>query len=133
MSRSVIYTNNGTSQNVSDGGAISLGNIIRRYGCNCQLLNNAINLDGTGYYDISGTVTLVPSAAGTVTVTGYQDGNIIPGVVSSGTVAAEDTTITLPIVGMIRNVCCQTVSNLTFVLSGGEAEITNVSMKVTKT
>lgn len=133
MSRSVLYFNNDTSQTVPEGGTIALGNTIRRYGCNCTLNNSLITLNGTGYYDISATVTLTPSEVGTVVITAYQDSNPVPGMTTSATVAATDTTVTVPIIGVVRNTCCQEMSNIKFVLTGGAASVTNISGKVLKT
>ena len=133
MSRSVLYFDNNTSQDVVDGGTIALGNTIRRYGCNCQLDGNLVTLNGTGYYDISATVTLTPTAAGTVTVTAYQDSDVIPGVTASATVADTDTTVTLPLIGIARNTCVSPLTNIKFVLSGVAATITNINGKILKT
>ncbi len=134
MSRSVISMANTSSQNVADGGTLALGNVTRRYGCNCQQNGNSITLNGTGYYDISINVTAVPSAAGTLTLTVYQDSTPLPGAVTSVTVAGTDTTVALSLSDIIaRNNCCQTLSNISYTLSGVASEVTNLVTTIQKT
>lgn len=134
MSRSVICVANTSSQEVSDGGTLALGNATRRYGCNCQNNGNSITLNGTGYYDISVTVVAVPSAAGTLTLTVYQDDKPLPAATASETVSATDTTVTLTIADVIaRNVCCQQVSNISFTLSGVASTVNSMLTTVQKT
>jgi len=133
MSRAVLYTANSNNQTVGINGIISPGGVVRRYGCNIQLSGNAVTLTGTGYYDISASITLVPSAAGTVTVTAYQDGIPIQGATASATVAAVDTSVALPVIGMARLVNPNAGSNITFVLTGVESDISNFALKIIKT
>lgn len=133
MSRSVINTANANNQTVGIGGIISPGGVVRRYGCNCQLSGNAITITGTGYYDISASITLTPSAAGTVTVTAYQDGVPLQGATASETVAAVDSTVNLTVIGMARLINPNAGSNITLVLTGVESDIVNVAEKVIKT
>lgn len=133
MSRAVIYVSNSNNQTVSENGIISLGGVVRRYGCNCQLNGNAITLTGTGYYDISASITLVPSAAGTVTVTAYQDGVPLQGATASATVAGASTSVNLSVIGIARLICPNAGSNLALVLTGVESDISNVALKVIKT
>ena len=134
MSRSAIYVVNSNSQDVVADGVINLGTVVRRYGCNLYQVGNGIRVAGAGYYSLDASVTLTPAAAGTVSVTAYKDGVVIPGSTASATVAAADTTVALPIVGVVREncPCCDDISTLTFVLSGGEATVTNIGVKVEK-
>jgi len=133
MSRAIIYATNSNNQTVGIGGIVSPGTVVRRYGCNCQLSGNGIVISGTGYYDISATVTLTPTAAGTVTASIYQDGVPLQGATASATVAAVDTTVTLPVIGVARLMCCNSASNLTMVIEGVESDISRYTIKVEKT
>lgn len=81
--KSAIYTAMQTPTAVDVGGVIPLGSLIRRYGCDIQLNGNAVNLTGTGYYDVDASVTVAPTAAGTVTATLYKDGVAVPGATAS--------------------------------------------------
>ena len=52
--KSAIFTANTTAQTVAVGGTLSLGSIIRRYGCDLNLNGNSITVNGcndAGYYD----------------------------------------------------------------------------------
>lgn len=134
MSQSAIYVVNTSSQTVAAGSTISLGTVIRRFGPNLKVSGNAIQICGNGYYDIDASITLVPSAAGSVTITAYKDNVAIPGATATETVAATDTTVNLSLSSMIREGCsyCNGLSNVTFVVSGTAAEILNVAIVMEK-
>lgn len=133
MSKSLIQTANASSQNLTEGSVISLGRVIRRYGCNCNLNGNAIEVDGTGYYKVTATVTLAPTEVGNVTVSLYENGVAVPSAFATGSVTTANNPITIPIVTTIREgCCCDGASQLTFVLSSGNAAITNISASVEK-
>lgn len=133
MSRSLIQTTNQSSQTVAENSIISLGSVLRRFGCNCRLSGNAIEVEGEGYYKIDATVTAVPTAAGNVTVALYEDGVQIPSATATESVTATDSPVTLPIVTTIRKgCCCVGASQLTLVLEQGASEVTNVSLRVDK-
>ena len=111
---------------------ISLGSVQRRFGCNCRLSGNAVEVAGEGYYTVDANVTVAPTAAGPVTVGLSVNGAILPGAVAYGTATAGDP-VTLPIDATIRQGCnCDSADNLTLVLLAGAGNIQNVSMRVEK-
>lgn len=138
MSKAAIYVANTTEQVVAINGVLSLGSVIRRFGCNncgnpiIDLAGNAISLNGSGYYDVDVSVVVTPTAAGTVTLTLYQDGVPVPGATASATVAAVDTTVTLPIDAIVRVFNNVGFSALTLVLTGAAATVDNVAVEVNK-
>lgn len=133
MSRSLIQTSNQSAQNVALNGIISLGSVLRRFGCNCRLSGNAIEVTGEGYYTIDATVTATPTAAGNVTVALYSNGVQIPGTLVSGEVTTVGNSVTLPIVTTIRQgCCCDSADNITCVLTEGPGVIENISLRVIK-
>jgi hypothetical protein len=134
MSRSAIYVVNSNSQDVVADGVINLGTVVRRYGCNLHQVGNGIRVAGAGYYELDANVVLTPAATGTVTVTAYKDNMAIPGANATFAVAETDSPVTLPIVGMIREncPCCDDVSTLTLVLSGGNATVSSAVVIVDK-
>lgn len=133
MSRSLIQVTNQSMQNVALNSIISLGSVLRRFGCNIRLSGNGIEVIGEGYYTISGTVTVVPTAAGTVSVAVYNDGMQIPGAIASGTAAAAGDPVTLPLETTIRQgCCCDSADNITLVLLEGAGEVSNVSLRIEK-
>ena len=133
MSRSLIQVTNQSMQNVALNSIISLGSVLRRFGCNIRLSGNGIEVIGEGYYTISGTVTGAPTAAGTVSVAVYNDGMQIPGAIASGTAAAAGDPVTLPLETTIRQgCCCDSADNITLVLLEGAGEVSNVSLRIEK-
>lgn len=132
MSRSLIQTTNTTSSAVALNGTIPLGSVLRRFGCNCRLNGNKIEIEGTGYYTIDGTITLQPEAAGAVTVALYENNVAVPSAVATGTVAAIGDDVTLPISTTVRETCCEGASSLALVLTEGASTVTNVSLRVEK-
>ena len=134
MAKSAIYTANLASQTVAVNGVVNPGTVIRRFGNNICLSGNAITIAGEGYYDIDASFTVSPTAVGTVTISVYKDNVAIPGATASEAVSAVSTPVNLSISALIREVypCCEAVSNLTFVLSGVPANITNSAIVIEK-
>ena len=128
--KSAIYTVNTGAQAVAEGGIISLGSIIRRYGCSLDLNGNGINIKECGYYDVDASITVSPTAAGTVTVTMLKDGVVVPGATASETASAAGDFVNLSFPPIVRE-CC-TGSTLTFVLTEGAGNVTNIAVKVKK-
>lgn len=128
---SQIYTVNSSSQLLLTGDTISLGSTVRRYGCNCILSGNSIVIDGAGLYTIDATITGSPTLAGTVTVAAFKDGVAIPGATAS-VETTSGATVTLPIIGVTREkcCCCESPSEITFVMTGSAGTITNIAVKV---
>ena len=133
MSKSLIQTTNPSSQTVAVGSILNLGSVLRRFGCNCRLSGNAIEIEGEGYYEIDASITLAPTTAGNVTVTALLDGVAISGATASESVTTANNSVSLPIITTIRKGCnCDGASSLTFVLSGLASTVTNVSVRVKK-
>lgn len=128
----LIYTANTTAQAAPVGGTINLGGIKRRSGCVLSASGDTITLHKSGYYDVYAGVTLVPDEAGTVTVSLHQDGVPVPGATASATVAGADTSVALAFPAVVRlcGQCC--TSNLTLVVTGVAASVTNAAVKVIK-
>ena len=131
MSRSLIQTVNGTSQNVENNGTIGLGRVLRRYGCNCRLNGDAVEIEGAGYYTVSATVTATPTDAGAVSAAIYKDGVAVTAANATMTAAVGDT-VTLPLETTVRLNCCDGASAITLVLTSGAGVVDNVSLRVEK-
>ena len=133
MSKALIQVANQSPQAVALNGIISLGSTQRRFGCNCRLSGNGIEVDGAGYYTIDASVTVAPTAAGTVTVALYNNGAQIPGAISSASTGTAGNTVNVSINTTIRQgCCCDSADNLTLVLLAGPGNVNNVSMRVVK-
>ena len=111
--KSALYTAMQTPTEVAVNGVIPLGSLIRRYGCDITLNGNAANIVGKGYYDVDASITVAPTAAGTVTATLYKDGVAVPGATASAAGAAG-APVVLAFPALVRQACCaaSTVSNV---------------------
>lgn len=132
MSKSMITTVNSLAQTVTAGNIIPLGTTVRRFGCNCRQDGNTIANTGKGYYTVLVSVTATPAAAGTITVTAKNDGVDIIGATGSATVAAANTSVNISLIGTIRNYSDCETSSLSIVLTGADAVINNMTVKVIK-
>ena len=130
MSKSAIYTANAVASTVAVGDLIPLGSPSRRYGCNLRQDGNGITATGAGYYLITMSATVAPTAAGAVTITGQKDGVAIIGATATSTAAAGAAT-DLAFSAIVRNIGCGS-SILSFVLTGAAATVSNFAVSVVK-
>lgn len=134
MSKSALYVANTSAQSVVVDGIITPGTIVRRFGPNIALSGNAIQIAGAGYYEINASITVEATAVGDVTVAIYKDGIPLQGATATGTAVAVGDFVNLSISAIVREFCscCDGISNLTFVLTGNDATITNIAVVVEK-
>ena len=133
MGKSLIQTVNQSSQVVAANSIIDLGSVIRRFGCNCRLNGNAIEVEGAGYYTIDCNVTLAPTVAGNVQVALYKNGVQLTGATATGSVSTAGNPVTLPIQTTIREGCnCDGGTSITLVLIAGASTVSNVALRVEK-
>ena len=100
--KSALYTAMQTPTAVAVGGVIPLGGLIRRYGCDIALNGNAVNL---------------------------ADGVAVPGATATETGAASGT-VNLDLTALVRQPCCAAGAALTLVLTGVEATVDNMALRV---
>lgn len=133
MSKSLIQTANTSTQAVSptttSPAFVSLGNVVRRYGCNLRLNGNSIEQTGSGYFEIEGTITVAPTAAGTVTVALFENGEVLAGSLVSGSVSTANNPVTLPLCGTTRNCGCECASSIAVGVIAGAGNVLNVSLR----
>ena len=127
--KSALYTAMQTPTEIPVDGILPLDSIIRRYGCDANLNGNAVNITKAGYYDVDASVTVAPTAAGTVTVTLVKDGVPIPGATASAAAAAGAPTV-LSFPALVRQPCCASGAALSLRLTGAEATVSNVALRV---
>ena len=132
MARSLIQTANQSVQTVADNSIVSLGSVQRRYGCNCRLSGNAIEIIGEGYFMVDVTISVTPTTAGQVVVALYDNGVQVQGAIAYGTTGAVGEYVTLPISTTVRKMCCDNADTLTVVLIDGAGEVNNISVRVEK-
>ena len=132
MSRAFIYTVNENAQAIAANGAVNPGNIVRRYGCAFGVNNDAVTIEGEGYYSIDATVIVAADAADDMTARLYKDGEPIPGAEATVTVSAIGDIVTLPVVAGIRKTCCDSgISFITCVLSAA-GTVENFALRLEK-
>lgn len=132
MSKSAIYVANTGAQAVAVGGTLSLGSIIRRFGCAVDLVGNGVNLTAPGYYAVNVSVTAAPTAIGTVTATLFDNGVAVPGATASAAVSTANNPVNLSFESLVRVLCNGGSGSLSVVLTGTAANVTNVAMVVEK-
>lgn len=132
MAKSAIYAVNTASPALNVGDIVPVTTTNRRYGQNIRLGGNTITLLGQGYYLVNVSATLIPAAAGTVTVTGQKDGVAVIGATGSATVAAVSTAANIGLTFIVRNDCCCNSSILSFVLTGAASTLSNFAVTVEK-
>jgi len=131
MSKSVMYAANTNTQTVAAGGVINFGSIIRKYGCNCNLVSGNAIASGNGYYRVDASITVEGTAAGTGTIALYKNGVAIPGAVAQyETTATSISTVSIPCV--IRDNCCCESETITAVVSGTTIDIPVASILIQK-
>lgn len=143
MASGYAYSANAAAQALAINGTINMGTAIRRMGCVKGTATPYINVNGTtttlsscgrcpAYFNVDANFVAVPTEAGTVTITAFQDGVAIPGATASATVAAAATSVTLPLSFGVRLNSGVTSSNITYVLTGAAGNVTNAAQTITK-
>lgn len=141
MAKSLGYYTFTGVQEVAAGSVLPLTNTVRQYGKCIRLNNNTIALrtacgcngmeSASGYYTVSVNATLTASAEGQVTVSLYQDGNLVPGAVQTSS-AAADGIVNFGFTAPVRVFCGQDYSNLTVYVNGQQVNTMNVAVEVVK-
>jgi len=142
----VIGTKNFTSQEVLANGILNLGAVYRRY---CKRINgtrtfdfdgNNIVLQQSGMYHITATAVASGQVAGDVTLSLFENGVAVAGVVSTETITTPDTefrTLVLDYYVLVDSACVlgnvATVSKaISLVNTGVDATYTSVVVNVDK-
>lgn len=141
MAKSLGYYTYTGVEEVAAGSALPLTNTVRQFGRCIRLNNNNILLRSscscngkeaaTGYYTVSVNATLTASAEGTVTVSLYQDGNLVTGAVQTSS-AAENGIVNFGFTAPVRVFCGQNESTLTVYVNGQQVNTMNVAVEVVK-
>lgn len=141
MAKSLGYYTFTGVQEVQAGNILPLTNTIRQFGRCIRLRNNTVvlknanccdsNERAAGYYTVSVNATLTASAEGQVTVSLYQDGNLVPGAVQTSS-AAENGIVNFGFTAPVRVFCGQGESILSIYVNGQTVNTMNVAMEVVK-
>lgn len=105
-----------------------LGSVCYNSGCSLCANANGISIKSSGLYTASGSVTITPTAAGTVTVSLALNGVTLPCSVRQQTVvAASPITINTSAPAFGAGACACNSSTLTLVISGAAGTVDYVA------
>lgn len=121
-----------TTASVTAGGVLPLTTVARRQcGCVTQLGSDSVVLSRPGYYKVTATETFTAPAAGVVTLRLTQDGQPVPGVVASNSIATATTEVgTLAVSGIVRVLPYAGSSVLQLVNDGVAITTSNISFDI---
>ena len=94
-----------------------LGGITRRFGNAIRVEGNTIVLREPGYYEISVSDTVQPSAAAAISLTVYENGTPLAGAATTATPETASDNTPLHISAAVVRVYCHTTKTITTVLS----------------
>lgn len=135
---SALYTANTSEQALLGNAQIPFGSIIRRFGrfCNVNgsdvIIGDCCNKDGNGYYNVDCSVTLEPTAIGSVSAQLYVNGEPYPGAVQTGYSAAAGNPVPLSFTATVRLFGCANFATLQVRLGDEAATVTNMGFRVVK-
>lgn len=135
---SAIYMANTSEQTILANAQIPFGTIVRRFGrfANIQgsdiVIGDCCTRNGNGYYKCDCSVTLEPSAIGSVTAQLYLNGEPYPGAQATGYAATAGNPVNLSFPAIIRLYGCCNQGTLQVRLGDEGATVTNMAFSVEK-
>ena len=127
--KSAINTVMSTPTAVLAGGTIPLGTIIRRYGQGIEQNGNGLTIFEPGYYDVTVSITALPTAATAITATLLRDGVAVPGAVATVTPAAAGADVNMTLKALVRHTCDCGAKTLTVALNAA-ATVANMAVVI---
>lgn len=138
MSKAFAFISNTTAQTITGGGVVNPGTAVHGFGAvNCggcckrtiELNGDSINLNSTGYYSVDVGATVSSTAAGNVTLSLYQNGQLIAS--GSETIAAANDPASIAFPAGVK-VSCSSILTLVVSATAGDPIVTNVYTTVEK-
>lgn len=134
MSKAFAFIANNTSQTITGGGVVNPGTAVHGFGCACcgrtiQLSGTSINLRDGGYYQVDIGATVSASAAGSVTLSLYQDGALVAQ--GSETIAAANDPASISFPAGVK-VNCNSVLTIVATATASDPIVTNIYTTVEK-
>lgn len=134
MAKAFIFASNNIPQTIIGGGSINPGTAQHGFGCTCGqktivLNGNNINLNASGYYSVDIGAVVTDSDVGNVTLSLYQDGNLIASGSEVIAAAADPANISFPAGVLVR---CSSVLTLVVTASAGNPTVNSVDITVEK-
>lgn len=138
MAKVFAFISNNTAQALTSGANVAPGTAQHGFGnvscgCSCgytiQVNGNNINLRAPGYYKIDVGATVTDSEAGNVTLTLYQDGNVIAQGSEAIAAASDPANIAFP-AGVKVN--CNSTLTLVVTTTAGTPTVNGLYITVLK-
>lgn len=132
LAKAFAFIANTNAQTFTTSGTISPGNAVHGFGsvCGCRrtigVENQAIDLRACGYYSVNVSAEVTASDAGNVTLSLYQDGNLVASESTTIAAAADPGVIAFP--AGIKVSC---TSSLTLVVSASAGNPTVNDLYIT--
>lgn len=129
--KSLLYTALPSTATVAAGGVVPLGNVVRRYGCAIRMDGDSITLLEPGYYAISVTATVQPTATTAFNLVVLENGIPLQGAIT--TVAPTDAGNSTPMMipRTVSRVYCNGTKNISVQLSAA-GTVTHFAVVVEK-
>lgn len=138
MTKAYLFASNATTQTLTGGGSVDLGNPVHGFGQTCcqktiDVNGDNITLRECGYHDFDITATVSASEVANVTIAPYVNGTPITGVSSAETIAAANDQAAVAVTfGVLVPRCSTAIVTLVATASAGNAIVTNVATTVEK-
>lgn len=138
MTKAYLFASNATTQTLTGGGSVDLGNPVHGFGQTCcqktiDVNGDNITLRECGYYDFDIAATVSASEAADVTIVPYVNGTPITGVSSAETIAAANDPAAVAVTfGVLVPRCSTAIVTLVATASAGNAIITSVATTAEK-
>lgn len=135
MSKAYIFISNQTEQTITGGGLVNLGTAQHGFGCTCgqrtiTISGTNINLNSNGYFNINIGSTVSDTEVGNITLSLYQDGNLIASGLETIATADDPASISFPASVVVRN--CYSTLTLVASATAGNPIISNLFITVEK-
>ena len=129
--KSLLYTALTTTTAVTAGGAIPLGNTVRRFGNAIRAEGSTITLLEPGYYAISVTATVQPTAATAFDMQVTENGTPLPGAITTVAPTAAGNSTPMMIPRTVSRVYCRGTKSIAVELSAA-GNVTHFAVEVEK-
>lgn len=134
MAKAFIFVSNNTAQTFTTTGTVAPGIAQHGFGCTCgsktiQVTGDNINLNASGYYSVDVGAVVTDSDPGNVTLSLYQDGNLIASGSETIAAAADPANISFPAGILVK---CSSVLTLVVTASAGNPTVNSVDVTIEK-
>lgn len=137
MSKAVLYAANSSTQTLNSGSTVNLGTPIHGFGHTCcnktiDVVGGNLTFRAGGLYTINVSATVTGSAAGTVTLTIYQDGVATASLAATNVAAANEAANISLVTAVNVNRCTTSTVTIVATTTAGTISVSNPNTVVVK-